>query len=257
MHTFCKQVGLLGLILALIIDTKPVIAQVDDSLPCLEVDGKDDDWPQLTYYNKDHKIIYGVFFGQNHLYVCLRTDAPRTQKKILLEGLTLWLDTKGKKRKKKGIIYPLAASDYKKSLQKANGINQEYPEELKYRLAELQEMVELKGFVGSETFLTRLDQINNGLEVAIDVDEQDNLIYEVAVPCKLLYQNVKKRKSKYLGIGFKLGKESVMGAITRPQARLGKGSGGRQGRSGESRSPSWEIAPPAQFWVKVEVKNNY
>jgi hypothetical protein len=60
-------------------------------------------------YDDDSKSWYAVYTTGNIIHVYLAVTDPLQQRKIVTNGMELWIDTKGKKNKKTGILFPLAA----------------------------------------------------------------------------------------------------------------------------------------------------
>lgn len=65
--------------------------------------------PVKMMYDGDAKTGYSVSNSDKLLKVRLWVADPKQQRKILENGLELWIDTRGKKNKKTGILYPLPA----------------------------------------------------------------------------------------------------------------------------------------------------
>lgn len=64
---------------------------------------------KASHYDTDAKTYYSVSTDSQELHVQIMTIEPDQQRKILLNGLELWLDPKGKKNKSTGILFPLQA----------------------------------------------------------------------------------------------------------------------------------------------------
>ena len=72
------------------------------------------------HYDKKGKIKYDVYNDDKNVYVSIKTLDYYAQVKILKFGLTLWLDEKGKKKKEKGIVFPME-SGFQKPTQSQGG----------------------------------------------------------------------------------------------------------------------------------------
>jgi hypothetical protein len=62
-------------------------------------------------YDKEAKTAYAAYTADNALHIYLEITDPGQQRKIVQNGLELWVDVKAKKNKKAGIQYPLASSE--------------------------------------------------------------------------------------------------------------------------------------------------
>ena len=64
-------------------------------------------------YNEEAKSWYAVYNTASSLHVYLAVTDPQQQEKIVMNGIQLWIDARGKKNKKTGILYPFVAADNK------------------------------------------------------------------------------------------------------------------------------------------------
>jgi len=65
---------------------------------------------ELTY-DKESKTAYAAYTADNALHIHLEVTDPGQQRKIVQNGMEVWIDVKAKKNKKAGIRYPLASSE--------------------------------------------------------------------------------------------------------------------------------------------------
>ena len=63
--------------------------------------------PVKKNYDEDAKSWYAVYNTGNIIHVYLAVTDPLQQRKIVTNGLELWIETKGKKNKKTGILFPV------------------------------------------------------------------------------------------------------------------------------------------------------
>ncbi|MCF6239837.1 MAG: hypothetical protein L3J74_00665, partial [Bacteroidales bacterium] len=70
-------------------------------------------------YSKDARMLYSVYNDDQNLYVVMSVTDKTVQKKILIAGLTFWMDTVAKKKEQFGITFPRAGS-MKNSFSKMN-----------------------------------------------------------------------------------------------------------------------------------------
>jgi hypothetical protein len=74
--------------------------------------------PRSEYwYNGEEKVLYLVSNDDNNLYLHLRVIDKVAIRKIVDFGLTVWIDTRGKNKKKSGIVFPIEKKKRASSLQ--------------------------------------------------------------------------------------------------------------------------------------------
>ena len=69
--------------------------------------------PVKKNYDEEAKSWYAMYNTDNSLHVYLAVIDPQQQEKIVMNGVQLWIDTKGKRNKKTGILYPFISPDNK------------------------------------------------------------------------------------------------------------------------------------------------
>ncbi len=81
------------------------------------IDGDDNEWDESRFYIEKEGIVAGVMNDDEFLYVCIYPSNSQLSGKILRQGLTLWANAEGKKKKNYGIRFPLqtAMVDFKKT----------------------------------------------------------------------------------------------------------------------------------------------
>jgi hypothetical protein len=65
--------------------------------------------PSKKNYDENSKSWYAVYNTGDIIHVYLAVIDPLQQRKIINNGMELWIDTKGKKNKKTGILFPFNA----------------------------------------------------------------------------------------------------------------------------------------------------
>lgn len=61
-------------------------------------------------YDEEARSWYSVCLAADTLFICLAVTDPVQQRKLVMNGLEVWIDPKGKKNKKTGILYPFSAA---------------------------------------------------------------------------------------------------------------------------------------------------
>ncbi|MBO8130754.1 MAG: hypothetical protein H0Z29_04440 [Candidatus Marinimicrobia bacterium] len=79
----------------------------------ITIDAKLDDWEKFIYI-KDINSGFAVANNDSFLYIVLKTNDQKIVRKILMNGLTVWLKRKGLKSAKYGIKYPLGMAQSRK-----------------------------------------------------------------------------------------------------------------------------------------------
>ena len=157
------------------------------------IDGDAKEWgDSLRYYNKEKQLNYSLANDQDNLYMAIRINDRSEQIRVLKAGLTLSIDTRGKKKETFSITFPIGdQSQNDPTLQSDNlqgntNITQQDRDDLKEaRLTKLRE-IRVSGFkdIEGETITT---SNTYGIKTAIDYDENGNLVYEAAIPLKFFH----------------------------------------------------------------------
>lgn len=164
------------------------------------IDGKATEWTDSLNYDSNSKLQYQVLNDTRTLYVRLKANDAQTQAKFVYLGMVVWLDTTGRNQQQFGIRYPLPTDleslpkDQSNRPPGAMGPSAaerlaEHQTRLRQVLLNAKEM-ELLNFRGSKEPVLADAQSQLGVKAALDLDAQGNLIYELAVPLRLLYHHV-------------------------------------------------------------------
>jgi len=163
------------------------------------IDGKATEWTDSLHYDANSKLQYQVLNDTRTVYLRLKAaDAP-TQAKLAYLGLVVWLDTTGRNQQQLGIRYPLPIdlNSFKAAPERPAGAMgpsaaerlAEHLGRLRSAVAGAQEM-ELLNYKGNKEPTLTDAQSQLGMKAAMSVDDQNNLIYELAVPLRLLYRRL-------------------------------------------------------------------
>jgi len=257
---------------------KAVANQLQPPPSNITIDGYLNEWgDSLRYYNQDKQLNYALANDQDNLYMAIRINDRSEQIRVLRAGLTLGIDTRGKKKETFTMTFPVGdqspqgMAETAQDLQSGNSdIKQEDHEELmEAKLTKLRE-IEVTGFkdIESETMTT---SNTYGFKVAIDYDKDGNLVYEAAIPLKFfhaddLFKNEWAFNFKINGI-TKPGQDKNSGnhdGMTRGgsgglgggggggRGRMGGGRGSRMGGGGGNNAPvdHSELSKSVDFWEK-------
>lgn len=108
MHIIKRTVPLI-LIVLLTAGCASVITFETESRPldrAMIIDGNDDDWSGNLYTVEGERVSLGLFNDQEYLYVCLSANDITTVSQVMRQGLTVWFDAEGGRKKTLGIKYP-------------------------------------------------------------------------------------------------------------------------------------------------------
>lgn len=200
------------------------------------VDGLATEWTDSLHYDPSSKLQYQVLNDGRMVYVRLKIADPATQARIVRLGLTVWLDTTGRNQHQFGVHFPLggtvggrggATGSQQSDSPNASAADRQASRRARMTqaLADMREM-ELLNYKGSKQPTLTDAQSQLGVKAALAVNEQEDLIYELAVPMRLLY-----RKLPALATGQKavVGITLVGGNFSMPGQ---SGGGGMQGGGG-------------------------
>lgn len=243
-------------------------------------DGSLSDWgDSLRYYNEPQKLYYTLANDHDNLYMAVRISDHSEQRRILISGLTLSINTKGKTKETYSLTFPVAEpnSTSLASMIQDNNVegrdlngNTEQPvnrdEILKAHLTKLRYM-KVSGFKDVENDMITTAN-TYGFKAAINYDANGYLICEAAIPLKFfnpdeLYKNEWSFNIKINGItrpegNKETGKGSSMAGGGMPRGGMSRGGmgggrrGGGMGRGGfESGSADRsELFKSVDFWEK-------
>lgn len=236
------------------------------------VDGNLKEWgDSLRYYNQDKQLNYALANDQDNLYMAIRINDRSEQIRVLRAGLTLGIDTRGKKKETFTMTFPVSDQSSQGMAENAmdlqggnNDVKQEDRDDLvKAKLTKLRE-IKVTGFkdIESETMTT---SNTYGFKVAIDYDKDGNLVYEAAIPLKFFHADDLSKNE--WAFNFKIN------GITRPGqdkdngnhegmtrgggfggggrgGRMGGGRGGRMGGGNNTPVDRSELSKSLDFWEK-------
>lgn len=165
-----------------------------------------------SWYDKTSKMLCCMYNDQKAVYIQLAITDLLQQKKVIENGIELWIDSKGKKKKHTGLLFPLPAS------QPAAGHmptpNESMPaftpptenihpndKEIRQQLiAQAMQQREMKviGF-NDELNGTQNAKHPSGLQASLQFNH-DTLIYEAIIPFHTLAKPVSNNTTLTIGI---------------------------------------------------------
>jgi hypothetical protein len=170
------------------------------------IDGDSKEWPS-PYPNYDSKamIAYATSNDKDNLYITIESGDEYTQMKILKAGLTVWIDTDGKKGQYLAIHYPLQDENdpYETAKKDKDGSSPsrssqprgaEFNQKIKRALSDATQL-SLEGFSACSGGFAVAQNNDCGIKVSVGVDEYKELIWEASIPFKAIYNKTHITKS--------------------------------------------------------------
>jgi hypothetical protein len=163
------------------------------------IDGKTTEWTDSLQYDASSHLQYQVLNDARTVYVRLKAADMPTQAKMAYLGMVVWLDSTGRNQQQLGVRFPLPIdlSTIKAPAERPAGAmgptaaerQEEHLNRLRSIIAGANQM-ELLNYRGSKEPVLTDSEARLGVKSAIGLDARNNLIYELAVPLRLLYRRV-------------------------------------------------------------------
>jgi uncharacterized membrane protein YgcG len=196
----------------------------------ISIDGRSDDWPALTHFDKDAGLLFEVTYDESHLYVFAKYYEAATVQQIMESGLTVWISPDGKKTKSIGVKYPMIRSA---SLRDKKERKPDLKVEDKMEHKQNERLI-LYGINSVKPQVISKKDLTMDLDVSIGSDSTGKLLYEMKFPLNLIAHDFKVDIEK-LAIGFEMDEFTRPRAQERPESASGnRGGGGRNGGGGRS-----------------------
>ncbi|QQL48760.1 DOMON domain-containing protein [Mucilaginibacter ginkgonis] len=155
----------------------------------IKIDGAITEWgDSLRYYNAEKKLNYSLANDTENIYVALRLSDRSEQLRVLRSGLTLSINTKGKKKEMYSMTFPVANENEPAALTGApaqTGMPDDRDEMMRARLTKLRN-IKVTGFPDIESDIITTAN-TYGIKAAITYDDNGHLNYEAAIPLKFFH----------------------------------------------------------------------
>ena len=185
--------------------------------PKLDIDESRRYWNDSLEYNAENRIMYGFKNDSSNLYITMRVLDNDVQKTILRLGMTVWIDTSGRKKDRVGINYPLGFKNAPVGIQESARADlrkadpdEERKNDHKRAQRYLNQMIEMELIGLSPEPVRTLIKSQIGISVRAFFDSAGVMNYHVIVPFKALqyklHADVLGKKPHYISIGFETGK---------------------------------------------------
>lgn len=242
----------------------------------LKIDGKLNEFTDtLTNYDKITKLYYHVAHDDKNLYVFLKANKQMEQNKILAGGVSISVNTTGKKKQMGVVTFPVVdqktimtemrnrfsqgqrpTGDATTRVEKTPEERQKERDEL--RKATLAKLKEIKVEGIKEITEEKISIYNTiGIKTGINYDVKNALVYEIAIPLTLL--NITGTDEfalniKLNGIEFPEGGMGGGGYGGMGGGYGGGGMGGGGQRGGASSGMDFmSLFSPTEMWLKATI----
>jgi len=207
------------------------------------IDGKGDDWPSpYPLYDSKALIGYATSNDKNYLYITLETGDEYVQTKILKQGLTVWIDTDGKKEQDLGIHFPIQDDNDPLTTPSGKGSkgasgdqsaqSKDLNQKIKRGLSDATQLT-LEGFRNCNGGYLVKEKNPCGITVQVGIDEYKELIWEAAIPFSAIYGKThidKRWDGRAISVGFYV--KGFKKPASNNDAGAGSGAGGGSGMGG-------------------------
>ena len=207
--------------------SEPDVKLQNTTLPVV-VDGKADEWKSVSLQlSPKNSFEYTVANTPEELCIFIKIPDQVEQTKLLRGGMEVYINPKGKKDKETAVFYPVKGELPEDMRAQAAPGEKEDVKEIRLRIAGQLISMNRTGFKTAFNGVQSIRQ-NTGFKAAINWDENDNLIYELAIPYAAFPDGLNKNN---LELGF------FINGAERPKNNNSSGSnttwsGGNQGMGG-------------------------
>jgi len=251
----------LGILLSMLImscsSPKGVLNLWKTNINC---NGKLDEWKTPLRFAKN-RMQYDFSNNEDTLFICVKMADELMNKKVMMNGLNLWIDTSARQKDRMCIGITSNKPKSKEIEIGRNPIDQKTDSvnlNLKY-ISEINEL-NVKGFLSVPNGKLKLKN-NYGINFGIATDVFNNLTYEIAIPYSCFIQNklTSIDTNKIVSIGFEIdGMKSFEGKMSGGGGPMGGGDGamppppmgGGPGFGGDGAMPS--VPPPDMMKMYTE-----
>jgi hypothetical protein len=234
----------------------------------ITLNGWDDDWSSELIYDIKSAVMMGLTNDAKNLYITLKISDRELQQKIIMNGLTLWIDPNCKKKREYGLVFPMKRNSSQSAMQKF-GSRGLYNRDQEIKHGQLNQKFQtgmtpmgLINLLGEET-----DEIANninatGISAMLRMSEDQTLYYEACIPIKRFIKNTDfslPNSMLTFSVGLETGDYEGPGQNRRKNRNVPGNSGppqshrtGGQGKRGVG--PGQQnievLAEPSTFWIK-------
>jgi hypothetical protein len=190
----------------------------------IKIDGSLQEWgDSLRYYNEEKKLNFTLANDKDNIYIALRLNDRSEQTRLLNGGLTISIDTKGKKKEAFVLTYPVPDPNTDGKMGPAMAMRKPTGEVtqadrdalVRERLTKLHN-IKVTGFKDIEGDMITTTN-TYGIKAAVDYDANGYLVYEACIPLKF-FGDFKADKDMW-AFNFKIN------GVPKPAERIGESGG--------------------------------
>ncbi len=160
----------------------------------LVIDGDNPDWPSpYPNYDAKAKIAYATSNDGRYIYLTVETGDELTQMKMLRAGMTVSIDTDGKKGDTYNINFPLESDNMPLEMPEPDGkqhaamhTEQQMRQQVKKGL-EHTTQYSLSGFGSCDGGYSISQVAPCGIKLAMKLNSYKELVWEAAIPVKAIF----------------------------------------------------------------------
>lgn len=240
----------------------------------IKIDGLDDDWTDgALNFEKKVKVDYMFKNDAEGFFVLFIFKDLKYLSSIDTTGLTIWLNTEGKKKKKYGVNFKterMTADQLISNLEKQQG---PLPESKKKQIKSNPNYLFFQSdIIDNKDNILTADDLKGGIEAPVFrfKYQKEKVIYEFRIPFRALdslFTDQRIEPGKVIKVGFEWGgmtkemKKAVMrqtGSASAATARLNSGDNPADTRSTVRKASGSIVRGPQRylFWVDVKLAKN-
>lgn len=190
---------LLGILIVLLLSgfSKKKVYQCKSQKSNVEVNEFNIIWEGEYHFDTKSQMHYGLTNDNHYLYVGMKTSNETLKGKIMMAGLTFWIDTNARGKEKLGLMFPLQQKPDPGNMRNRNRDSQGREKERKKNPADIKkfneryinnlDLMDMIGF-GGETELSTSSNINKeGISAILHIDSTDFMYYFACIPLELIF----------------------------------------------------------------------
>ena len=210
-------------------------------------DGNASEWRiPLRFYDSDTKLNYTLSNDNEKIYLCVRIVDELSQAKVIRNGLNIWFDTLAKKNKQCGILYPVPSLNAEDNIDGGSSGGGGHHsgnhhgdkrsgggdvDDVKNKFLRQANQMQLIGFKkGIPDYLASDNEY--GINVSINWDKNNIMIYEAVIPFKTFYKPTLIAKDSLRNFDFSMTIHGFPAPEKKDDSGSSGGSGGGMGGSG-------------------------